>query len=144
MSAALPDFWQSRQERTGGELKSIEGEGSGSRDQLLSSTPTPDPYRPNIETYTRRQKYPGDLQCKVITANNISRDAAAHPSPELGLRDQGNLFPTPLLRKIQGWLTTNTMESRWEQDLPLAPAWAGALSRCWRDQKRFNATPSAL
>lgn len=32
MSAALPDFWQSRQERTGGELKSIEGEGSGSRD----------------------------------------------------------------------------------------------------------------
>lgn len=40
------------------------------------------------------------------------------PALNLGYRSKATCFQLPWLRKIQGWLTTNTLESRWEQDLP--------------------------
>ena len=49
-----------------------------------------------IETSTWLQKYPGNLLGKIITANSIIRDAAAHPSPELGLQEQGHLLPASM------------------------------------------------
>lgn len=95
------------------------------RETCPPQRPSPSIPRPKIETSAWLRKYPGDLRCEVITANTISRDAAAYHSPELVGQDQGNLLPTPWLRKIQGWLTTNPLESLSEQDFPLP------VGRCW-------------
>ena len=101
LSAALPDSWQRCQEKDRKKVTDVGGGGfkPPQRQGLwLSSTP----HCLKIETSTRLQKYPGDSLGEVITANSIIRDAAAHPSPELGLQEQGHLLPASMAAQDPG------------------------------------------
>ena len=75
--------------------RTSEVEGSSHPRGRGCGSPQPPTYL-KIETSTRLQKYPGNSLGEIITANSIVRDAAAHPSPELGLQEQGHLLPASM------------------------------------------------
>lgn len=97
------------------------------------------------ETSTQLQKYPGDLWCRVITANSIS-GAAVHHSTHWGCGIKATCPQPQFYIKSSAGQATQTIGSWLERDLPPPSAGTGAPSRralhpCCEIQERFVPPP---